>query len=127
MTHAKERAEKRKRRVANDLNTVIHQSPIPDAKINSQLPKAVRWAYHRDEQKAALSSRSTHGQGALERLLRDLERSDELVWSVALTIGFTEEEMDMLKAMIAQVVADHLAGMTPGNVRKRREHADQWR
>ena len=84
--------------------------------MEDDLREVVRQARNADA-KAAESYRVTPGHGALWRLLRDLIRSGRTVWSVARAIRCTEDE----KAMIAQVVAPHLAGMTPGHVRKRHQ------
>jgi hypothetical protein len=52
---------------------------------------------------------------ALEKLLRDIERSDICVWAVARAIQCTEEE----EAMIAKIVAPHLGRMTQAHVLSR--------
>jgi hypothetical protein len=51
----------------------------------------------------------------LERLLREIERSDDCVWRIVKVIDCSEDE----RAMIAQIVAPALAGMTPGSVLNR--------
>jgi hypothetical protein len=49
---------------------------------------------------------------ALEKLLRDIDRSDICVWDVARAIQCTEEE----EAMIAKIVAPHLDRKTQNHV-----------
>lgn len=51
----------------------------------------------------------------LLQTLRELDRADVCLWDMARAIGCTEEE----NAMIAQIVAPKLAGMTPGSVLRR--------
>jgi hypothetical protein len=55
----------------------------------------------------------------LWELLRDIERSSLCVWDVARAIDCTEDEL----AMIAQVVAPHLANMTDVSVFRRHARA----
>lgn len=59
---------------------------------------------------------------ALENMLRRLAGSDTCVWAVA--GGADDEPLDEAeRAMIAQIVAPRLAGMTPGAVRSRHERS----
>lgn len=65
----------------------------------------------------------TPGHGELWKLFCDIERAGLRVWDVARAIACTEDE----RAMIAQAVAPHLAGMTSGSVlhrHKQRSDAD---
>lgn len=116
MSRAQTRARKRRRRMENDLREVVRTAP----RAESDLHEAVHRARRVDD-KAALTNRVMHhprpGHGALYRLLRDLDRTDQRLWALADAIGCTEEE----KAMIAQIVAPDLAGMTPGNVLHRHQ------
>lgn len=102
MSRAETSARKRRQRMENDLREVVRQARNADAKS----VRANRFKPYPQP-----------GHGALWRLLRDLERSHQRLWPLADAIGCTEEE----KAMIAQVIAPHLAGMTPGNVLHRHQ------
>jgi hypothetical protein len=59
----------------------------------------------------------TAGHGELWQLFLDIERSGVSVWEIARVMRCTEDEI----AMITQVVAPRLAGMTAGSVLRRRE------
>jgi hypothetical protein len=59
---------------------------------------------------------------ALAAFLRRLQKSDVSIWSVARLVA-TDNPLDESElAMIAQIVAPHLAGMTPASVRRRALH-----
>jgi len=60
---------------------------------------------------------------AFAHLLRRIAESDQCLWAVARSAARDHPLDDAEKAMIAQVVAPHLAGMTPGIVHARRELA----
>jgi hypothetical protein len=66
---------------------------------------------------AVKASQLTAVHGELWQLLCDIERSGFRVWEVARAVRCSEDEM----AMIAQVVAPALAGMSPASVLSRRE------
>lgn len=87
-------------------------------RLEAALREAVRTARTADT-KASQSRHVTHEHGALWQLLRTIERSKQCVWDVVRVIRCTEDE----RAMIAQAVAPHLAGMTPGNIVRRRKLA----
>jgi predicted kinase len=54
-----------------------------------------------------------------EQFLRRLAASDQSVWVIARS-ATTEKPLDDAEtAMVAQIVAPHLAGMTPGSVHHR--------
>jgi hypothetical protein len=57
--------------------------------------------------------------GALEDLLREHAESSLRLWDVARPAAGDKPLDDAERAMIAQVVAPRLAGMTPGSVRRR--------
>ena len=60
---------------------------------------------------------------AFASLLRRLAASDLSVWAIARSAA-TEKPLDDAEvAMIAQIVAPHLAGMTPGSVYRRHQLA----
>jgi hypothetical protein len=61
--------------------------------------------------------------GAFEKLLRHIAESNQCVWTVARSVATDIPLDDAECAMIAQVVAPHLAGMTPGSVFRRQERA----
>jgi hypothetical protein len=61
--------------------------------------------------------------GAFEKLLRHIAESDQCVWAVARSAAKEIPLDDAECAMIAQVVAPHLAGMTSGGVFRRQERA----
>lgn len=56
---------------------------------------------------------------AFEQLLRRLADSDLSVWAIARSAAKDNPLGDAEAAMIAQIVAPHLAGMTPGSVHHR--------
>jgi len=60
---------------------------------------------------------------AFAHLLRRIADSDQCVWAVAQSAARDNPLDDAEKAMIAQVVAPHLAGMTQGSVHRRHELA----
>jgi hypothetical protein len=60
------------------------------------------------------------GDGAFGQLLRDVERAGLPVFLVARAVVCSEYEV----AMIMQVAAPPLAGMTPGNVLRRHKLAE---
>jgi hypothetical protein len=59
--------------------------------------------------------------GALEGWLRRRAESDLCVWSIARLAARDKPLDEFEQAMIAQVVAPRLAGMTPGSVHRRHE------
>ena len=97
MPRTRSRASRLRRRIVASLREVIRK-----ARNDANAPRR-RQAPPQDN-------------GALWQLLRDINRSPLCVWDVARDVKCTEEE----RAMIAQVVAPHLAGMTPRDVLKRR-------
>lgn len=60
----------------------------------------------------------------LSALLKDLSESDIPVWPIAEAAAGDRLLDDAERAMIAQAVAPHLAGMTPGSVWRRRPSPD---
>jgi isochorismate hydrolase len=74
-------------------------------RLKDTLRDAVRRARTADK-KAAEKPFVKPGDGELAKLLRNIHRSDVRVWYVARVIRCTEEE----RAMIAKIVAPHLAG-----------------
>jgi ribosomal protein L16 Arg81 hydroxylase len=56
---------------------------------------------------------------AFEQFLRRLAASDQSVWAIARSAATEKPLDDAEAAMIAQIVAPHLAGMTPGSVHHR--------
>ncbi len=56
---------------------------------------------------------------AFEQFLRRLADSDLSVWAIARAAAAEKPLDDEEAAIIAQIVAPHLAGMTPGNVHHR--------
>lgn len=60
---------------------------------------------------------------AFVQLLRRLADSDLSVWAIARSAARDKPLDDAEAAMIAQIVAPHLAGMTPGNVHCRHQLA----
>ena len=60
---------------------------------------------------------------AFAQLLRRLADSDLSVWAIARSAATEKPLDDAEAAMIAQVVAPHLAGMTPGSVYRRHQLA----
>ena len=60
---------------------------------------------------------------AFAQLLRRLAASDLSVWAIARFAARDKPLDDAETAMIAQIVAPHLAGMTPGNVHCRHQLA----
>ncbi len=60
---------------------------------------------------------------AFAELLWRLAASDQSVWAIARS-ATTEKPLDDAEtAMVAQIVAPHLAGMTPGSVHRRHQLA----
>lgn len=60
---------------------------------------------------------------AFTQLLLRLAASDQSVWAIARTAGPEKPLDDAEAAMIAQIVAPHLAGMTPGSIYRRHQLA----
>lgn len=60
---------------------------------------------------------------AFEQLLRRLAASDQSVWAIARSAGTEKPLDDAEMAMVAQIVAPHLAGMTPGSIYRRHQLA----
>lgn len=60
---------------------------------------------------------------AFAELLRRLAASDLSVWAVARSASTEKPLDDAEMAMVAQIVAPHLAGMTPGSVYRRHQLA----
>ncbi|HEY7314606.1 MAG TPA: hypothetical protein VH643_34980 [Gemmataceae bacterium] len=60
---------------------------------------------------------------AFEQLLRRLAASDQSVWAIARSVGTEKPLDDAEMAMVAQIVAPHLAGMTPGSIYRRHQLA----
>jgi hypothetical protein len=60
---------------------------------------------------------------AFAQLLRRLAASDLSVWAIARSAATEKPLDDVETAMIAQVVAPHLAGRTPGSVYRRHQLA----
>jgi hypothetical protein len=60
---------------------------------------------------------------AFAQLLRRLADSDQSVWAIARSATPEKPLDDAEVAMIAQIVAPHLAGMTPGSVYRRHQLA----
>jgi hypothetical protein len=58
---------------------------------------------------------------ALAALLRRLAESDLCVWAIARPAASNMPLDEAERAMIAQVVAPRLAGMTPGSIHRRHE------
>jgi hypothetical protein len=56
---------------------------------------------------------------AFAQLLRRLANSDLSIWAIARSAATEKPLDDAEAAMIAQIVAPHLAGMTPGSVHHR--------
>jgi hypothetical protein len=59
--------------------------------------------------------------GAFEKLLRRIAGSEQCVWAVGRAAATETPLDDEEQAMIAQIVAPDLAGMTPGGVYRREE------
>ncbi len=107
MSRSRNRACKRRRRLKNEIREVLRQAREYGERM------AIRQAQAARSQR--LLPKPRFDNGPLYCLLRDLERSGVCVWRLAKDIDCNEDEM----AMIAQVVAPHLAGMTPGNILRR--------
>jgi len=60
---------------------------------------------------------------AFAQLLRRLAASDLSVWAIARSATPEKPLDDAEAAMIAQIVAPHLAGMTPGSIFRRHQLA----
>lgn len=60
---------------------------------------------------------------ALAGLLRRYAESDLCLWSIARPAAGSKPLDEEERAMVAQSAAPHLAGMTPGSVRRRELHA----
>ncbi len=60
---------------------------------------------------------------AFEQLLRRLADSDLSVWAIARSAAAEKPLDDEEAAIIAQIVAPHLAGMTPGSIYRRHQLA----
>ncbi len=101
MSRSRSRARQRRQRLVSGLREAVIQARNADAE-------------------AAQSPAVKPGNGELYRVLCDIERAGLFVWGVADAIHCTEDE----RAMIAQVVAPALAGMTPGNVLHRHKLAE---
>ena len=98
MSRSRSRACQRRRRLEAGLREAVKRARTSDAA-------------------GANTPTETRENGALWKLLRDIERSNLCVWDVARAIQCTEDEL----AMIAQIVAPHLAAMTPGSVYDRQQ------
>lgn len=60
---------------------------------------------------------------AFEQFLRRLAASDQSVWTIAPSAATEKPLDDAEAAMIAQIVAPHLAGMTAGSIHRRHQLA----
>jgi hypothetical protein len=100
MSRSRSRACKRRRRLEDGLREMVESARNADAK-------------------AARASAAPPGHGELWALLRRIEQSGLCVWDLARAIRCTDDEM----AMIAQVVAPALAGMTHASVHWRHQRA----
>jgi hypothetical protein len=103
----------------NDLREIVRLAPGS----KDDLLKQILHAKNTDARAVRSAHVAIHprpGHGALYRLLCDLDRSDQRLWPLAETIGCTPEET----AIIAQIVAPQLAGMTPGNILRRHKLAE---
>ena len=89
MSRSRSRAHKCRQRLEAGLREAVFRARAADAE-------------------AADTPSPTPGNGALWKLLSDIERSSLCVWDVARAVACTEDEL----AMIALAVAPHLAGMT---------------
>jgi hypothetical protein len=98
MSRSRSRSRQRRRRLEAGLREAVAEAREADARAARGVP-------------------GTHGHGKLWQLLQDIERSGLCVWDVAKAIECSEDE----RAMIAQVVAPALAGMTRVSVIRLRE------
>jgi hypothetical protein len=101
MSRSRSRACKRFKRLEASLCEAVTEARSADAKAAKSLPV-------------------TSGHGALWNVLKEIERSNLRVWQIVEAIQCSEDEI----AMIMQVVAPDLAGMTPGSVFTRRKLAN---
>lgn len=102
--------------IIQTLRELIRQAQDSDA-------HDLRWYRARgNAQRIPLYAPPAHG--ALARLLREMNQAGIPLSPLVEGMGDSKEEKEMLCAMVAQIVAPQLAGMTPANVRSRLEEAD---
>lgn len=69
-------------------------------------------------------ARAREDPGTLAALVTELVRRDVAVWPVAEEAARGRPLTGSERALIAQIVAPHLAGKTPGNVHRRHERGE---
>lgn len=80
----------------------------------------------RHEQRISDFSQARKDPAALAALLKRLAASDIPIWPIAEAVSRSSPLDAAERAMIAQVVAPHLAGRTPGSVVRRQENGSKF-